>query len=65
MYTNYNQSVYIFLFVWYHTNMTNSEECRSIVEKVFKQNGIEWKVKDFENYIDPKCKTANSIYDKL
>ena len=45
--------------------MTNSEECRSIVEKVFKQNGIEWKVKDFGNYIDPKCKTANSIYDKL
>lgn len=40
-------------------------EEKEIVEKIFKENGIDWEVKNFGRFIDPKCKTASSIYDKL
>lgn len=38
---------------------------KKIVEDIFRKNNINWKVKDFGTYVDPKCKTANSICDKL
>lgn len=38
---------------------------KKIVQDIFNKNNIKWEVKDFGNYINPKCKTANSIYDKL
>ena len=40
-------------------------DSKKIVEDIFRKNNIKWEVKDFGTYIDPKCKTANSIYDKL
>lgn len=45
--------------------MTDDKLCKSIVENVLKNNGIKWEIKNFGKYIDPKCKTANSIYYKL
>lgn len=40
-------------------------DSKRIVENILKNNGIEWKVKDFDRYVDPRCKTATSIYSKL
>lgn len=40
-------------------------DSKKIVENILKNNGVEWKVKDFDRYVDPKCKTATSIYSKL
>lgn len=38
---------------------------KQIVENIFKTNGIKWEIKDYNNYLDPKCKTSASIYSKL
>lgn len=38
---------------------------KKIVEDIFMRNGIEWDIKDFNSYINPKCKTLFSIYSKL
>lgn len=38
---------------------------KEIVENIFTKNGINWEIKDFNSYIDPKCKTSKSIYSKL
>lgn len=43
--------------------MSNGKQ--KIVEDIFENNGIKWKIKEFGSYIDPKCKTAESIYSKL
>lgn len=40
-------------------------DSKKIVENILKNNGVEWNVKDFDRYVDPKCKTATSIYSKL
>jgi len=40
-------------------------DSKETVENIFKNNGIAWKVKEYNTYIDPKCKTAKSIYSKL
>lgn len=38
---------------------------QKVLEDIFRKNGIEWEIKDFDNYVNPKCKTAKSIYSKL
>lgn len=38
---------------------------KEILQEIFNKNGIVWDIKEFNDYIDPKCKTAKSIYDKL
>lgn len=40
-------------------------DSKKIVENIFIKYGIEWEVKEFDKYINPKCKTAASIYSKL
>lgn len=40
-------------------------DSKKIVENILKNNGIEWNVKDYDRYVNPKCKTAASIYSKL
>lgn len=45
--------------------MINNDYSKTTVEKIFKKNGIKWDVKNFGTYVDPKCKTSNSIYNKL
>ncbi len=36
-----------------------------IVQNLLKKNGIEWQVVKPEKFINPKCKTPESIYDKI
>lgn len=38
---------------------------KQILQEIFNKNGIVWEIKEFNDYIDPKCKSAKSIYDKL
>lgn len=38
---------------------------KEILQEIFNKNGIVWNIKEFNEYIDPKCKSAKSIYDKL
>ena len=38
---------------------------KQILQEIFNKNGIVWNIKEFNDYIDPKCKSAKSIYDKL
>lgn len=40
-------------------------DCKEILENIFSKNGIKWEIKNFGKYVDPKCKTAKSIYSKL
>ena len=39
--------------------------CKEILEEIFRKNGIKQEIKEFDSYIDPKCKSAKSIYSKL
>ena len=38
---------------------------RIIVENILNKNGIKWQLKEYKNYLNPNCKTAESIYSKL
>jgi len=40
-------------------------DCKEVLKDIFAKNGIKWQLKDFGDYVDPKCKTAKSIYSKL
>lgn len=38
---------------------------KKIVEDIFKNHDIVWEVKNFNKYVNPSCKSEDSIYSKL
>lgn len=38
---------------------------KKLVQNILLENNINWDVKDFKEYVNPKCKSAKSLFDKL